>query len=68
MDVCHTCASVFSLIWNIGITIIILSHEDVSGVNEPMCESTQNSAWCMENVSHDDDDDDDDDVAQSAKE
>lgn len=65
MDVCHTCGSVFGLIWNTGITSIILSHEDVSGVNEPMGEITQNSGWCMGNVFHDDDDED---VAQSAKE
>lgn len=65
MDVCHTCGSVFGLIWNTGITSIILSNEDVSGVNEPMGGITQNCAWCMGNVFHDDDDDD---VAQSAKE
>lgn len=57
MDVCHMCGSASSLrIWNIGVTIIILSHEDTSGVNEFMHESTYNRKHSL-NVSHDDDDD-----------
>lgn len=51
VDVCHMCGSASSLrIWNIGVTIIILSHEDMSGVNEFMHESTYNSPWHIGNT------------------
>lgn len=51
MWICVTCGCASSLhVWNIGVTIIILSHEDTSGVNEFMHERTYNSTWHIGNT------------------